>query len=141
MKSKRIIKLLLLFFLLFFWLVLSPVSFFGKFNYAYESRSHDGQYKAVAYYVLPTTPYAVYQCFINKDIFVVLYDKDGKYLGQSSPFHFSGVEGVFGDAVFFPGELTGDDSFSINGVSDYVDGYSISSKYKKWWSLVISLFH
>jgi len=141
MKNKIVIKIVSLALLLFFWLVLSPVSFFGKFNYAYESRSPDGQFYAVAYYVLPTTPYAAYQRFINKDIFVVLYDKQGKYLGQSSPFHFSELEGVFGDAVFFPGELTGDDSFSINGVNDYVDGYSISSQHKKWWSLIISLLH
>lgn len=141
MKSKIVIKIASLALLLFFWLVLSPVSFFGKFNYAYESRSPDGKFNAVAYYVLPTTPYAAYQRFINKDIFVVLYDKDGKYLGQSSPFHFSELEGVFGDAIFFPGELSGDDSFSINGVNDYVDGYSISSKQKKWWSIIISLLH
>jgi len=71
----------------------------------------------------------------------VLYDKEGEYLGQSSPFHFSELEGVFGDAVFFPGELAGDDSFSINGVNDYVDGYSIPSQHKKWWSIIISLFY
>ncbi|MEG0368320.1 MAG: DUF6201 family protein [Coprobacillus sp.] len=141
MKSKIVIKIASLALLLFFWLVLSPVSFFGKFNYAYDTTSPDGQFKAVAYYVIPTTPYAVYQLFINKDVFVVLYDKDGKYLGQSSPFHFSELEGVFGDAIFFPGELSGDDTFSINGVNDYVDGYSIPSKHKKWWSLIISLLH
>ncbi|EMH4161408.1 hypothetical protein RJ498_000612 [Pluralibacter gergoviae] len=141
MKIYTALKSVLLAFMIFFWLVLSPVSFFGRFNYVHDSRSPDREFKAVAYYVLPTTPYAAYQRFVKKDVFVVLYDKDGKYLGQSSPFHFSELEGILGDAVFFPGELTKDSSFSINGMNAYVDGYSIPSHHKKWWSIIISLFH
>ena len=139
--NKFLIKALLLMLVLSFWGVLSPVSFFGRFNQVYVSSSSDGAYKAVAYYVLPTTPYGIYQMFIRKDIFVVLYDKNDRYLGQSSPFHFSDVEGVFGDAVFFPGELSCDQSFAINGVNDYVDGYTIPAHHKMWWSRIISIFH
>lgn len=134
-------KSIVLILLLAYWAVLSPVSFFGKFNQVYVTSSPDGTYKAVAYSVLPTTPYGIYQRFINKDVFVVLYSKDGDYLGQSSPFHFTEVEGIFGDAVFFPGELSGDESFSINGVNDYVDGYTIPANHKMWWSRFISIFH
>mgnify|MGYP001070323262 CR=1 FL=1 len=45
------------------------------------------------------------------------------------------------DAVFFPGELTGDDFLSINYIGNCVDGYSISSQHKKWCSRIISLIH
>lgn len=141
MIRKITIKIFLPTIVLAFWLVLSPVAFFCDFNLAYSESSPDGRFKVDAYYVLPTTPYGLYQRFINKDVFVVLYDKNGKYLGQSSPFHFSEMEGVFGDAVFYPGEVVGDDSFSINGVNSYVDGYTISSRSKKWWSKIISILH
>lgn len=144
MKRKFIIKTVVsavVALTLFFWLVLSPVLFFGKSNQACVRLSLDGSFKAVAYYISPTTPYGAYQRFINKDVFVVLYGKNAIYLGQSSPFHFSELEGIFGDAVFFPGELSGDESFSINGVDDYVDGYTIPSQYKKWWSTIVSIFH
>ncbi|ECF6079136.1 hypothetical protein CSM33_002499 [Salmonella enterica subsp. diarizonae] len=89
--------------LLFIWFIFFTCSIFGKFNYIYEKASQDGQFKIVAYDILPTTPYAAYQNFICNDIFLVLYDKKGKYLGQSSPFHFSEFDGVFADAVFFQG--------------------------------------
>lgn len=135
------IKVLFVMMLLFVWLVLSPVAFFGDFNYAGEKISPDGKYKAVAYDVVPTTPYAVYQSFIRNDIFVVLYDKNGRYLGQSSPFKFSEYDGVFSDAVFFPGEIAGDNSFSINGINDYVEGYTIPVDKKRWWSDMLSIYH
>lgn len=141
MINKIWCRVMVCFLAIFFWLVLSPVSFFGDFNYVNQKISADGKYKVVAYYVLPTTPYAAYQAFVRGDVFVVLYDINGKYLGQSSPFHFSEIEGVFGDTVFFPGEISGDHSFSINGVNDYVDGYTIPVDQKKWWSRFLSVFY
>lgn len=141
MKKKIYRRVIVSAFVLLFWLVLSPVAFFGDFNYVAQKISLDGKYKAKAYYVLPTTPYAAYQLFVRSDVFIVLYDMNGKYLGQSSPFHFSEIDGVFADAVFFPGEIPGDHSFSINGVNDYVDGYTIPVVRKKWWSIFFSIFH
>lgn len=103
MRICSVSKIVIFVILLFIWFVFSPVAFFGKFNYIYEKVSQDGQFKIVAYDILPTTPYAAYQNFICNDIFLVLYDKKGKYLGQSSSFHFSEFDGVFADAVFFQG--------------------------------------
>ncbi|HGH4614301.1 hypothetical protein KKZ45_00750 [Enterobacter bugandensis] len=141
MKKYSAVKVIICMAILFIWLVISPVAFFGKFNCAYEKISPDGEFKVVAYNVLPATPYAAYQSFICNDIFVVLYDKNGRYLGQSSPFHFSELDGVFADAVFFPGDIPGEESFSINGVNDYVEGYTIPVNNKRWWSQFISAFH
>jgi len=124
------------------WLALSPVAFFGDFNKAHEQISDDGQYRAVAYYVLPTTPISLFQWAFSSDIFLVLYDKHGNYLGQSSPFRFTDQYIVFGNDVFFPDEIDGNEkSFSINGVNDFVEGYTIQVNHKRWWSQIISIFH
>jgi hypothetical protein len=42
---------------------------------------------------------------------------------------------------FFPGDIPGEESFSINGVNDYVEGYTIPVNNKRWWSQFISAFH
>lgn len=122
------------------WLFLSPVFFFGSFNQVKEVVSLDGKFKVVAYDVIPSTPISIYQSLIENDVFIVLYGAEGEYLGQSSPFEFSDVDGVLGDAVFFPDKSENADSFSINGVGDYTSGYEIPVENMKWWSRVSSFF-
>ncbi|MBS0971403.1 hypothetical protein JK232_21190 [Nissabacter archeti] len=127
--------------LLIAWLVLSPIAFFGEFNKVHEKVSPDGNYKAIAYTVLPTTPISFYQFIINDAVFIVLFDKNENYLGQSSPFYFSGIEGLLYEKVFFPGEIQGENSFSVNGINDYTEGYTIPVNQKRWWSWILEVFH
>lgn len=138
-KSKARVFVFLI--VIFAWMVISPVAFFGKFNQVYEKNSPDGSYKVIAYSVMPTTPVSIFQSLLSGDIFLVLYDSRGNYIGQSSPFHFSDLEGIFGDKLFFPEGKGGDDSFSINGVDDYVIGYNIPVSKKRWWSWIIYFLH
>lgn len=124
------------------WMVLSPTAFFGDFNQAHEQASYDGNYRVVAYYVLPTTPISLFQWAFYGDVFLVLYDKDNNYLGQSSPFGFTDQYNILGNDIFFPDKVDGNDkSFSINGVNEFSDGYTIPVKNKKWWSMFYSLFY
>lgn len=123
-------------------MILSPTAFFGNFNQAHEQTSEDGMYRIVAYYVLPTTPVSFFQWVFNGDVFLVLYDKHNNYLGQSSPFGFSDQFDIFGNAIFFPDDADGNEkSFSINGVNDFTEGYTIPVEHKKWWSIFYSLFY
>lgn len=141
MKKGTFIKLFFFFVLFMIWMVLSPVAFYGEFNKVHEEISPGGKYKVVAYTVLPTTPISLYQSMINNDVFLVLFDASGNYLGQSSPFHFSDAEGIFADEVFFPEDIESNASFSINGINDYAQGYTIPVKQKKWWSRVLTFLH
>lgn len=140
MKKQKIAFIFLTLILSLWWLVLSPVFFFGKFNQVREIESPDGRFRVVAYDIIPSTPLSIYQSLIENDVFIVLYGAGGKYIGQSSPFDFSDVDGVLGDAVFFPGEIDSSNSFSINGVDDYTDGYEIPTENMKWWSYISSFF-
>ena len=143
MKVNRLLIFILLLALLFAWLVLSPVMFFGSFNKVHEVYSENGDYKVVAYSVIPSTPYSLYQHYINYDVFLVLYDRYGHYIGQSSPFSFSNQWQIFSDDVFFPGNgVKGyEGCFAINGVNDFSEGYIIPVEHKKWWSIVIGYFY
>lgn len=69
-----------------------------------------------------------------------MYGAEGEYLGQISPFEFSDLDGVLGDAVFFHDKSENADYFSINGVGDYTSGYEIPVENMKWWSRVSSFF-
>lgn len=141
MRVFSVARLIFILFWLILWLILSPVAFTGDFNRVYEKVSPDGKYKIIAYRVLPTTPISFFQSVFYRDVFLVLYSSNGGYIGQSSPFLFSDMDGIFSDAIFFPGEVEADYSFSVNGINDYVSGYVIPVKNKKWWSCILSLIH
>ncbi|HDK6221604.1 TPA: hypothetical protein M2P66_001720 [Klebsiella quasipneumoniae] len=124
------------------WMILSPTAFFGDFNKTHEQISEDGKYKAVAYYVLPTTPISFFQWAFEGDVFLVLYDANNNYLGQSSPFGFTDQYTIFGNDILFPDDSDGaEESLSLNGVNDFTENYTIPVKNKKWWSVFYSLFY
>lgn len=79
-KLKRLKLLLLIMPFFILWMILSPTAFIGDFNKAYEKISEDGQYKIVAYYVLPATPISFFQWAFERDVFLVLYDAKNNYL-------------------------------------------------------------
>lgn len=141
-KMKRV-KLCLLFTPFFIlWMILSPTAFTGDFNKTHEKISEDGKYKIVAYYVLPTTPVSFFQWAFKGDVFLVLYDADKNYLGQSSPFWFTDQYTIFGNDILFPDDTDGEDkSLYLNGVNDFTEGYTIPVKKKKWWSVFYSFFY
>ncbi len=74
--------------------------------------------------------------------FLVLYDNHNNYLGQSSPFGFTNQSNIFSNDMFFPDEVDGNEkSFSINGVNEFTEGYTIPIEHKKWWSVFYSIFY
>ncbi|EPO4111695.1 MULTISPECIES: DUF6201 family protein [Enterobacter] len=142
MIKNKYLKISLWILILILWMILSPTAFFGRFNQASEQISADGEYKVVAHYVLPTTPISLFQWMFNGDVFLVLYDNHNNYLGQSSPFGFTNQSNIFSNDMFFPDEVDGNEkSFSINGVNEFTEGYTIPIEHKKWWSVFYSIFY
>ncbi|EMH4161409.1 hypothetical protein RJ498_000613 [Pluralibacter gergoviae] len=142
MKIKKLKSTLLIVPVLMLWIILSPTAFFGDFNKALERISEDGKYKAVGYYVLPTTPLSFFQWAFEGDVFLVLYDAENNYLGQSSPFGFTDQYTIFGNYIFFPYDADGSEkSLSLIGINDFTEGYTIPVENKKWWSIFYSLFY
>lgn len=141
MKKNNLLKFLIVISITL-WMALSPTAFMGDFNKAYEKVSGNGKYKVVAYYVIPTTPISFFQWAFDGDVFLVLYDAQNNYLGQSSPFSFTDQYTIFGNDIFFPDEADGaEKSLSLNGVNDFTESYTIPVQNKKWWSVLYSLFY
>jgi hypothetical protein len=130
---KKFIKLFIsIFFLLFifWWLVLSPVSFPDSGYYSSVS-SPDKKWRIDLYSVAITTPFALIQALNNKK-YIVLFDKNSNYVGQISPFCMIRLEGLQDDYAFFPSKEG--ESFGYLGADcDYI----IPINEKKWWSKII----
>ncbi|WP_230351290.1 DUF6201 family protein [Lelliottia sp. WAP21] len=142
MKMKKLKLAIVTIPILILWMILSPTAFFGDFNKAHEQISEDGKYKVVAYYVLPATPVSFFQWAFEGDVFLVLYDAENNYLGQSSPFGFTDQYTIFGNDILFPDDADGTEkSLFLNGVNDFTEGYTIPVKNKNWWSVFYSLFY
>lgn len=123
-----------------YWLLFAHVSL----NFLDETPpisqvSEDGRYKVVFKSVYPVNPIGLY-CLLTKDwapIYFVLYDANGDYIGQSSPFacywSWSNV------ALIFPGEASTLDKNSFLVLDDEYHGeLDISTKNKRWWSVLLS---
>ncbi|NHB87879.1 DUF6201 family protein [Photorhabdus tasmaniensis] len=146
MNMKKTIKYIFYFIVLIFflwWFFLSHVTFLKKER---EISDRNGEYIAKYYNPLPINLFGVYYQITERDpIFVVLYDKHGKYIGQSSPFNMT-RSFVFFDAnptlpEKNPKDLL-DNHFYIVIVGDGLDdAYDIDINHKKWWSKILKYFH
>ncbi|PSU84701.1 hypothetical protein C0W35_22605 [Photobacterium kishitanii] len=112
---------------LFWWLILSPVSFPDNEN-SYSSYSHDGKWKLVTVPISPTTPLSFIQEMGDKS-YVILFDSDSKYIGQSTPFCFMRMDDY---NILFPSK-----TYKNVGVLPEDCDYDIPINEKKWWSKVI----
>ena len=125
-----------------YWLLFAHVSLnFLDETPPFSQVSEDSRYKVVFKSVYPVNPIGVY-CLLTKDwapIYFVLYDANGDYIGQSSPF---ACYWAWSSAAFrFPGEEFTPDVNSFVVLDDEYDGeLNISTVDKKWWSILFSLF-
>ncbi len=131
---KKILKLMLLLFFLFWWLVLSPVSFPDDkdSDYIYSS---DNNWKLVLSPVLITNPISLIQWFENKK-YIVLFDKDGNYIGQSSPICLMRFDEFDEYDVFFPSKSHAKLLFLPEDCD-----YTIPIGEKRWWSKIIGFIN
>lgn len=125
-----------------YWLLLAHVSWDIFDNTPSVSVvSKDGKYTVFLKAVYPVNPIGIYcQLTTESPIFFELYDAKGDYVGQSSPFV---CYGEWRDVPYrFPGEeFTSDvDSFVVFD-DEYNGELNISTKQKKWWSMILSPFH
>lgn len=140
-KKMRLIMATLL---IMYIVLLSPVSFNLSYNKVDEVYSKNKQYKAELYNPFPFSPLSLYQIFSidGPAIYIVLYDKNGKYIGQTSPFHFINRYDLNPILFVFPGdEFEGEtDNFNLL-IDDYGDAFKINVYQKTWWSKWFSLFY
>ncbi|PNQ54450.1 hypothetical protein C1141_15825 [Vibrio agarivorans] len=112
------------------WLVLSPVSFpiNDESKYIYSS---DGKWKLVISPIKITTPISLVQRIFNKK-YIVLFDKNGKYVGQNSPFCTMVIREYEEFYVGFPSEH---DKYLYFQPEEC--DYTIPINKKEWWSKII----
>lgn len=141
----KIIKYPLLTLFLLWWFFLSHVTF--TTSWLYSASFKNEHYQVAYYHPAPINFFGIYFWLVNEQpVFVVLYDKEGKYIGQSSPFLIASAIHVDGGESFLPETNEYDkkyeyyDMFYISG--EPFDGkYNISTKHKKWWSAILQYFH
>lgn len=137
---KKLAKLLAVFFVAY-WFLLAHVSlnFLGK-NTSISEVSKDGQYKVFLRDMYPVNPIGLY-CLLTTEspIYFALYNANGNYIGQSSPF---ACYGKWNDVPFrFPGEEFTTDVNSFVVFDDEYNGeLNISTKQKRWWSILFGPF-
>ncbi len=128
MTLKRFIIALLSIPLLSYWLILSPVIANSENDYAYYTYSDDGKWKIAVYDVSPTTPISLVQ-YLQEKNYIVLYNKNDEYIGQSTPFCY---QSLLDYNVVFP--VSGLDDLTF--LPDERD-YNIPAKNPRWWSKII----
>ena len=124
----KYIKLTVFITFILWWMILSPVSF-NNFSFEQYKYSEDGNWKLGIYEVLPLTPLSLFQYF-NGDKYIVLYDKNDEYIGQSTPFCLMS----FNESnILFPSKFNKDKLLFIPEECNY----TIPVNEKKWWSKII----
>lgn len=124
-----------------YWLLLAHVSltFLDK-NAPISEASKDGQYKVFLKDMYPINPIGLYcQLTTESPIYFSLYNANGNYIGQSSPFV---CYGKWNDvSLRFPGEEFTTDVNSFVVFDDEYNGeLNISTKQKRWWSILLAPF-
>ncbi len=128
----KLVKYIILLIIISWWIILSPVSFNDSFFEQYKY-SEDGNWKLGIYDVAPFTPISLFQ-YIKGDKYIVLYDENDNYIGQSTPFCFMS----FNESnILFPSEPSDNHLLFIPEDCDY----SIPIDDKKWWSKIIGFLN
>lgn len=60
---------------LLIWFFLPSSFFYGDFNKLFEVKSFSGNYKVVAYFAYPVSPYSLYKIMKSEGYFFVLFNK------------------------------------------------------------------
>jgi len=115
------------------WLLLSHVTFFTEEKFTINNDFC----KIKIYQVMPFNLIGLYSSMMVGDIpvYAVLFDKNGQYIGQSSPFKIIGLY------VLVNTNLQNDCNNLQKSFFSLVDEYNISSNHKKWWDFILFYFH
>ncbi|SDG68973.1 hypothetical protein SAMN04488136_101290 [Vibrio xiamenensis] len=128
MTFKRFIIALFSIPLLAYWLILSPVIPNKNIHDPYYTYSEDRKWKIAVYDVSPTTPISLVQ-YIQEKNYIVLYNENDEYIGQSTPFCYQSLLDY--NAIFPDSDL--DDLLFLPKECDY----SIPEVKPRWWSRII----
>ncbi len=128
MTFKRFIIALLSIPILSYWLILSPVIPTEKMSVGHYIYSEDGEWKLRVYRVSVSTPVSFIQFWQEKK-YIVLYKKNGEYIGQSTPFCTQSFDDF---NILFPDNYHSDLWF-MAGECDF----TIYINKPKWWSKII----
>ena len=119
------------------WFFLSHVTFTTDGLYS-GSLSNEG-YQAKYYHPAPTNFFGLYFWLVNEmPAFIVLYDSEGRYLGQSSPFLIASSIHLEGGEDIYPKDPSYE--FYPSGGS-FIEEYTIPTKNKTWWSWLLQFVH
>ncbi|MDC9583272.1 DUF6201 family protein [Xenorhabdus sp. PR6a] len=141
MKIVKYIKHVVITAIFLWWFFLSHVTFFFSYK---NFEMNNGDFIAKYYYVLPVNIIGIYSwIFHYQPEYVVLYDKEYNYIGQSSPFCLS--NGIAGGEHILPEKklMSKNKYYAYLNVSGgrCQDEYTIPVKEKKWWSQILQYFH
>ncbi|MCI4029379.1 DUF6201 family protein [Dickeya dianthicola] len=143
MKKFIFSTIMIVFFLYLIFLL--PVSFHNEVNKIDGIRGgREGDYLAVVYRPKPEGFLSIYNAVIydHFPVYIVLYDKNKKYIGQTSPFHFLNRYDLNPILFVFPGDEFDGESDNFNLLIDgYGDAFKINIHHKTWWSWWFSLFY
>ncbi|MDE1474867.1 DUF6201 family protein [Xenorhabdus bovienii] len=144
-KTAKYILYFMLIMLFLWWFFLSHVTFLKESNTLNEVNSGESDYYAKYYKPKPINLFGIYLTIMEKEpIFVVLYDKEDKYIGQTSPFKMMNMYSFFEGNPTLPEKNPQDildTHFYIVVVGDFESAYDIDINHKKWWSKVLQYFH
>ncbi|WP_038198333.1 DUF6201 family protein, partial [Xenorhabdus bovienii] len=95
-KTAKYILYFMLIILFLWWFFLSHVTFLKESDTLSEVNSGESDYYAKYYKPEPINLFGIYLTIMEKEpIFVVLYDKEDKYIGQTSPFKMMNMYSFF----------------------------------------------
>ncbi|WP_337928946.1 DUF6201 family protein [Xenorhabdus sp. PR6a] len=143
LKSIKYIFYTLVMFFLLWWFFLSHVTFLKEGDMVKAINSNDNFF-AKYYEPYPTNLFGLYISLTeSQPVFVVLYNKDNNYIGQSSPFNMVGKYTFIDTVSFLPKKEYKkplDHSYFIV-IEGEDDAYDIDINHKKWWSKILQYFH
>ena len=137
------ISLLILIPLLALWMLLGHVVY-KNIEHDYAISSSDGRFTAYISHVEPYNLIGLYCLFSTENpAFVVLYDKKGTYLGQSSPF--ACISAYHISNLLFPGDgklvdegVSEKETVFGAAMGDHESDMEIDIGNKRWWSIILT---
>ncbi|MCI7224241.1 DUF6201 family protein [Fusobacterium sp.] len=122
--------------ILAWWIFLSHVSFMSEKNLLFIHNDVNSDYIARWYITKSINPIGIWFNINNETTtsFVVLIDKEGNYIGQSSPFYLSS----WADSHL---PTTKSNQFFSLGGPELESAYSISIHKRKWWDYILKYFY
>lgn len=136
----KTIKYIITGFVMLFWLLLSHVSL-AHWNHHSDIKiwAKDHKYLVVKKRIMPINPIGLFCELMTEDaVYFVLYNEEGKYIGQTSPFICHPA--WFDTGFTFPGEHYSIDTDSFIVLDDKnIEALTISTKQKRWWSKILAM--